>query len=49
MNARLYDLAGMVGLGGPPECLLDTDVDVVHAVGRTPQGYSIRTIHVWKR
>jgi hypothetical protein len=36
MNVRLYDLTGIVGLGVPRECLLDTDVDVVETVGRTP-------------
>src|SRR5258707_13504026 len=41
-NLRLYDLTGLVGLGVPRECLLDTDVDVVQTVGRTPTGYSIR-------
>jgi RNase P/RNase MRP subunit p30 len=38
MNVRLYDLTGIVGLGVPRECLLDTDVDVVQTVGRTPTG-----------
>ena len=38
MNVRLYDLTGMVGQGVPRECLLDTDVDVVQTVGRTPTG-----------
>jgi hypothetical protein len=46
MNVRLYDLTGMVGLGVPRECLLDTDVDVVLTVGRTPQGYSLRAIYM---
>jgi hypothetical protein len=37
-NVRLYDLTGMVDHGGPLECLLNTDVDVVQTVGRTPAG-----------
>jgi hypothetical protein len=38
LNVRLYDLTGMVGQGGPLECLLNTDVSVVQTVGRTPAG-----------